>query len=105
MSLDGARGLQKWDLECSNDGYRTRVYLGRRLGRAFGYREVANLFRAKLRDDPTCKPQQIQADMRRVYGVECSYKVCFNARELVVDELNGDRQKNFTQLLQFLTLF
>ncbi|KAG6949221.1 hypothetical protein JG687_00015013 [Phytophthora cactorum] len=47
----------------------------------------------------------MQVDLRREHGVECSYMVCFKAKEHVLMELNGERQENFPQLFKFLTIF
>ncbi|KAG6961313.1 hypothetical protein JG688_00009171 [Phytophthora aleatoria] len=35
----------------------------------------------------------MQVDWRCEHGVECSYKVCFKAKEHVLKELNGERQE------------
>ncbi|KAG6945403.1 hypothetical protein JG687_00017314 [Phytophthora cactorum] len=46
----------------------------------------------------------MQVDLRREHVVECSYMVCFKAKEHTLKELNGERQEHFSQLFKFLTI-
>lgn len=72
---------------------------------SFGYKEIKDLFVHKVRESPSYSVRAMKTDLAREYGIQCSYHVCYRAREELLRDVNRDAIVNLSLLKNFLDVF